>query len=442
MKKIIGFILILTAVGLVVMSCKKIIEKDPKMVISDQTALTTVEGLQTAIIGTYNALQNGDLYGGNIQACQDMLTNNVKPSGEGNIVYEETQMLEKNMSPDNRLSASFWSNAYYVVNMANSIIQAAPGVDMDSSVANPILGECLFIRAMMTFDLLRYIGNPNTGMGVPLLTEPTGIEGKPSRAPIEDCYAQIIADLNQAKALLPESNESRATKWAAYALLARVYFYHGDYALAEEEATVVINSGKFQLDTSLTSNFSPALNSEIIFAMMSTQTNTSCGTLNNYYRKASNGKFSPAPSLIKLFTFTGGTQDRRFTTFFTNIDGKWWTTMFDDRYMNVPLIRLGEVYLTRAESRFNLGNTVGALSDLNQTRRRAGLIDTLTIDPNQIYYERSKELVFQGDNFFNMKRLQKQKISDDQLPWNDVRLMYLIPQREMDVNPNLVQNEP
>jgi hypothetical protein len=110
--------------------------------------------------------------------------------------------------------------------------------------------------------------------------------------------------------------------------------------------------------------------------------------------------------------------------------------------MNVPLIRLGEVYLTRAESRFNLGNTVGALSDLNQTRRRAGLIDTLTIDPNQIYYERSKELVFQGDNFFNMKRLQKQKISDDQLPWNDVRLMYLIPQREMDVNPNLVQNEP
>jgi len=73
-------------------------------------------------------------------------------------------------------------------------------------------------------------------------------------------------------------------------------------------------------------------------------------------------------------------------------------------------------------------------------RKSAGIPDTTNINATLIYYERFKELCFKGDNFFNQKRLKKEKISDKELPYNSVRLMYLIPQREMDVNPNLVQN--
>jgi hypothetical protein len=98
------------------------------------------------------------------------------------------------------------------------------------------------------------------------------------------------------------------------------------------------------------------------------------------------------------------------------------------------------MYLNRAEMRFDLGNVQGALSDLNVIRHRALLPDETTVDPNKLYYERVKEFIFQGDNFFNQKRLKKATISDKKLPWNDVRLMYLIPQREIDINPNLVQN--
>lgn len=438
-KYISMFMLTVALIGFT--SCKKIIEKTPEMYLSDQTALTTVEGLQAALIGTYNAMMNGDLYGGNIWACGDMIANNVKPSGQGNIVYEETQMLEKNMSPDNRLTASFWQNAYYVINMANTILEAVPIVAPPAAVANQIRGECLFIRAMLYFDMVRYVGNPNNGLGVPLVLAPTGIDGKPARAQISDIYAQIVADLTEAASILPESNDDRATSWAAKALLSRVYFYLNDWDNCISISDEVINSNKFSLVDSVNTNFSTVITSEIIFAILSTQVQPAAGTLNGYYRLASNGKFSPSTTMLKVFTFTGGLKDQRYRQFFINQNGKYFTTMFDDRYMNIPLIRLAEVYLNRAEAKFKLGDTPGALEDLNVIRKRAGVPDSLQVNPSVLYYERFKELVFQGDNFFNMKRLQKMEISDLKLPWNSVRLMYLIPQREMDVNPNLVQNQ-
>jgi hypothetical protein len=180
--------------------------------------------------------------------------------------------------------------------------------------------------------------------------------------------------------------------------------------------------------------------SEIIFAILSTQTNTTAGALNGYYRYASNGKFSPSSGTLKIFTFTGGLDDQRYRTFFVNIDGKYFVTLFDDRYMNIPEIRLAEVYLNRGEARFDLGDSQGALADLNVVRKRAGVPDTTSLNSLAFYYERAKELAFQGDNFFNQKRLHREKISSKQLPWDSRSLMYPIPQREMDVNPNLVQN--
>ncbi|MBE0646886.1 MAG: RagB/SusD family nutrient uptake outer membrane protein [Bacteroidales bacterium] len=445
MKKIINLALGLVFILAVLASCEKITNKVPTSSISDETALTTYEGLQAALLGTYNALQSGDLYGGNIWACGDMLCNNVKNSGQGNIVYEETQMLEKNMSPDNRLSASFWDRCYFTINMANSIIEAIPLVAPAEEDANRLRGECLFIRAMLYFDMVRYLGNwvPGStanGLAVPLILVPTGIDARPSRNTIDEVYAQILNDLTEAAHLLPASNSNRATKWSAKALLSRVYFYLDQYQNCIDISTEVINDGGFKLVDSVVDNFGSTVTSEIIFAVLSTQTSTSAGTLNGYYRLASNGKFSPSTGVLKVFTFTGGLEDQRYSKFFITKDGRFFTTMFDDRYMNIPLIRLAEIYLNRGECRLNLGDTPGALEDLNVVRKRAGVSDSVNINATLYYYERIKELCFQGDNFFNQKRLKRENISDKKLPWDDRRLIYLIPQREIDVNPNLVQN--
>ncbi len=423
-------------------SCEKILDMEPKMDLSDKTALTTTFGLQAAIIGAYDRLQGGDLYGGRIWVSGDMIADNVKISGEQNTVYEELQMLNKTMSADNRITTSFWSNAYFTINLVNNVIQEIPNVT-DSEIAankNRLEGEALFIRALLHFDLLRYIGNPQTGLGIPYMLEPSGIDYKPARDNIETCYQNIISDLERAALLLPASNKDRATSWAAKALLARVHFYNGDYAQSADLCTEVIGNTAFELEPLIITNYTTIKSKEMIFGIMSTETDASCGTLNGYYRYKSSGKFSPSNDYIQILASEKSAGDNRVLQLYENIDGKFFTKKFDDRYMHVPLIRLSEMYLTRAESRVMLTDPDDeqALHDLNFIRKRAELPDARRATLSAIYLQRIKELAFEGDHFHNMKRLKRDVAG---LPWNDIKLLYKIPQRELDVNPNLQQNE-
>lgn len=444
MKKINKLLVIVAVISIIFTSCTDVLDVEPKMELSDQTALTTTFGLQTAIIGAYDRLQSGNLYGGRIWVAGDMLAENVQKSGQSALVYEEIQMMNKNMSPDNLITAEFWSDAYTTINLVNQVIAAIPEVEASGDVdiadsKDRIEGEALFIRALLDFDLVRYIGNTKTGEGVPLITEPTGVDGKPARATIDSVYSQVITDLKRAAVLLPGVNDDRATSWAAKALLSRVYFFQKDYTNAAIQATDVIENSGFELADSVQQNYTPTISKEIIFAIMSTSTDVSCGTLNMYYRIKSTPRFSPSNDIISYMTY-GGNTDQRLLQFFTKeSDGKFYTKKFDDRYMNVPVIRLAELYLTRAESRFNINpSDAVVLHDINILRKRANLTDLTAVTSSAIYLERTKELVFEGDNFFNMKRLEK-KIAGYE--WDDVKLLYKIPQRERDVNPNLTQNE-
>ncbi|MDD4644449.1 MAG: RagB/SusD family nutrient uptake outer membrane protein [Bacteroidales bacterium] len=425
----------------VLSSCEKMLEMEPKMDLSDKTALTSTAGLQSALIGAYDRIQGGDLYGGRIWVAGDMLADNVKISGEQNTVYEELQMINKTMSADNRITTSFWSNAYFTINLVNNVIKEIPNVSDKDIAANKdrLEGEALFIRALLYFDMVRYLGNPVTGLGVPYLKEPTGITVNPARDNIETCYQNIIADLEKAVTLLPATNSDRATKWAAYALLGRVRFYHGDYAESIIACTEVIDKGGFTLEPLIINNYSAAKSGEVIFAIMSTTADASCGTLNGYYRYKSSGKFSPSNDYIQVLASEKSSGDNRVMQLYENIEGKFFTKKFDDRYMNVPILRLSEMYLTRAECKVMVNAAdLTAVDDLNVIRARAGLTNAKKATLSAIYLQRIKELAFEGDHFHNMKRLQKDIAG---LPWNDIKLVFKVPQREMDVNPNMVQNE-
>jgi len=446
--KTIKYISTFILAGLVLFtSCDKVLDIEPKMDLSDKTALSTTFGLQAAIIGAYDRLQGGDLYGGRLWVAGDMIAGTVKISGEQNTVYEELQMLNKTMSADNRITTSLWQNAYFTINLVNSVIAEIPNVsDTEIEEAKDRLeGEALFIRAMLHFDLLRYIGNPNTGEGIPYLKEPSGIDYQPARDDIETCYQNIITDLRRAMTLLPASNNDRATSIAAEALLARVLFYHGDYADAAQACTNVIDNFSGNLEEQIINNYSSTKSSEMIFGLMSTETDGSAGTLNGYYRFKSSAKFSPSNDFIQLLASETGAGDNRVKQLYANFEGKFFTIKFDDRYMHVPLIRLSEMYLTRAECRIMIDpddNDGGALADLTVIRDRAGLPKLPRVNSTFILIQRIKELSFEGDYLHNMKRLKRDiNIGTESIPWNDIRLIYKIPQRELDVNPNLTQNE-
>jgi starch-binding outer membrane protein, SusD/RagB family len=111
-----------------------------------------------------------------------------------------------------------------------------------------------------------------------------------------------------------------------------------------------------------------------------------------------------------------------------------------DRFGDVPIIRLAEMYLTRAEANQRLNTTVGAtpLADVNTIRTRAKLPALTDVTLDQILKERYLELAFEGHNLFEKRRL-KQNLGT--IAWNSPTLIFPIPQRETDVNKNLVQNE-
>jgi len=108
-----------------------------------------------------------------------------------------------------------------------------------------------------------------------------------------------------------------------------------------------------------------------------------------------------------------------------------------DAYL--PVIRLAEMYLIRAEANFQNSTQIGdtPINDIAAIRDRAGLTTDVLATIELIRLERKRELAWEGHRLHDAKRW-KENIGD--LPYNDNSLVLPIPQREIDVNENLQQN--
>ena len=131
----------------------------------------------------------------------------------------------------------------------------------------------------------------------------------------------------------------------------------------------------------------------------------------------------------------------------------WWNTKFNSwqgsfGQDNVPLIRISEMYLIRAEASVKLSapNYTQSRSDINILRAARGLSPTTANDGTlaaAVQKERRLELCFEGHRFFDLKRLGldiTKEAPSVTLPYTDFKVVAGIPQTEMDVNKNLVNN--
>ena len=442
-------------------SCEKVMDVNPVVELADEIALNSTLGLDAAMIGAYNKLSNGDLYGGRYWVSPDMIAGSVKISGLQNTVFEELQLLNKTMSAQsNRIVQSTWQASYEAIAIINKVLAFLPEVndaEMTIDTRKRIEGECKFLRALYFFELTRLYGYDVSGHGplaVPVFTEPLGPFDTPSRATMEEAYAQINQDLDDAATLLVGINTNgRATDIAAKALQSRVRFYEEDWPGVIEAADYVISNfeskprgglAEDMLDCFQTGSPDP----EVLFAVLSSDTDDASGTLRSYYRIASNSKFiMTIPYLVKIGAHVATHDDARARVdhAFVNVDGKVYTTKFDVDFLSVPVIRLAEIYLNRAEARVHQGNGAGAADDLNVVRERSGAgsySSPATLADCE--KERNVELYLEGDYFHNMKRLQKPDfaydINKNKYNWDDVKLVFPIPRSQTEVNPNLVQN--
>ncbi len=430
-------------------ACNKQLVTTPTQDIPTSAAFTTNDDVQAALVGTYAALGNRNLYGGRIFLGPDLLANTGEVKWSG--TYQQfTQINIKAIPIDNLFVENTWLNAYTAINDANNVLSAL-GV-LNAVSKDRVEGEAKFIRGSVYFDLVRVYakawndGTPASNAGVPIVLTPTTIitnANKISRKSVAEVYAQAIKDLTEAEAKLPASNGFYATKFSAAAMLARIYLQQGDYANAAAAANRVIVSKMFTLAATYAAAFptmfppAPVANTmEDVFAI---QVNASSGV--NGYQEfySANGRADITINPAHLVLYEMG--DDRKNLFYTSNDYTY-TGKFDNLYGNVHIIRLAEMYLTRAEANFRLGTTVGdsPLNDVNVIRERALLPDLsiLNLSLARIIKERKLELAFEGFSLHDAKRL---KNPIGVLPYNSPKLVYPIPKREMIVNNSLTQNE-
>jgi hypothetical protein len=401
------------------------------------------------------------------------------------------------VSPTLTYGGEHWGPFYKIIFRCNAAIEglSSSGADvLTPKVKLQLLGEAKFVRSFFYFYLVNEFGD------VPLvLTTDPQMNINLARSPKADVYKQMINDLLDAEdklssdyldvTLLSKTSERvRPTKWAAAALLARVYLYNGNftgdasnYTNAEAKASEVINNtGSYALLPTLNGVFLKN-SKEAIWQIQPTDVNFNTregqilvipgtgpafgGTGNpvvlstqllgsfeaNDKRKAKGNwvdtiiyKSSPAPlkydtlpyvAKYKIGTSTGVNTIAGLTEYFT-------------------VLRLAEQYLIRSEARAQLANFNGSQSDLNLIRNRAGL---LSITPNDktslltaILYERQHELFGEwGHRWLDLKRTGNIEavmtlvtpINTGGSPtWRSYQQLFPIPMDIIQTSPNVRQN--
>jgi len=359
------------------------------------------------------------------------------------------------------------------------LIEATEKLNADAAFKKQINGEAKFLRALFYFDLMRaFAYDPNAIVaasnkgGVPLILKGSldvGDVTLPARASIDEVYAQIIKDLEAAIADLPAraSSPHNATGGAAMALLSRVHLYKGDWANAAKFATDALASrqGTFATSANYVASWRTPVNPESMFEVLFFNVSESPGVneslqstyttmvaLGNRTTTGGFGDLVPTDGLLAELNSEAGDLRRSFYELGTA--GRGTARIECTKFLgkngvlnldNVPLIRVSEMYLNRAEALAMSGNDAGALADLNAIRTRAGLPARTglagTALMTEILRQRRLELAFEGHRWFDLKRRGLDVVkSPSTIAFSDFRILANLPIREIQANTNLVQN--
>lgn len=448
MKNYINYRILFSFLALAFLACDDNLDIEPEQALSPEVATESPANIKNILNSIYGDARSSSSYGGGIGLASELLANAGELSWNGTFV-QPAEYNEKAVLTGNSFVSGIWLNGYQINNQANIVLANLDVFEVESE-RDKTEGEAKFLRALNYFDLVRLFAKPykrgtNGGEpGVPIILEPVVDASKityPARNSITEVYGQVINDLNDAYELLPSSNQYFADKYAAKALLARVYLQMGNYEMARDAADIVIkNSGH-----SLTATFADAFNNpqdstEDIFAIQVTAQDGSSHSFNLYWAGRNFGGRNGDPDLSILgphFTIYDDSNDDRADFFY---EGRGTATLkWQNQFANIPIIRLAEMYLIRAEANERLGTQVGAtpLEDINKLRLRANASPLPSVDLGNILMERRRELAFEGFALFDAKRLGR---DIGNISYDDNRLVLPIPLREMDANPELVQN--
>jgi len=438
--------------GFTVSSCKKFVELGaPPTQISFDDAFKTDASAQSVVMGIYTLSSAG------VNGFLTHVTFYPGISGD-DVQYNGTDAGVQEFSKNALLSTNgfvnnTWGNLYPLIKNANNAVSGiTSSTTLTASTKAQLLGEAKFLRAYFYFYAVNLFGD----VPLPLKDDYSAFENAAlPRTPSAQVYAQIIKDLTEAQAALPNAYigtfRGRANKLAATALLARVYLYQKDYANAEAQATQVINAGTYSL---------PA--PELAFINSSNEIIWQIGNLTGV-SVAGNGYVSAATS-IPAYSLADGTYQSFEST--TDLRRANWTstkTLGGKTYYSITkykigsgtgneynvALRLAEQYLIRAEARAQQNNLSGAKTDLDIVRARAGLAGvSATLTQAQmlsaVEQERKMELFGEwGHRWLDLKRTNRADAVLGALrptTWKTTSVLYPVPDAQRLINTALTQN--
>jgi hypothetical protein len=479
MKKI--FIIPTLLLLVIVISCSKELELTPHQIYYDNFYQTEEDALN-AVNTVYDVLGTVNQYSNTLWLLQDISSDdcNARPTLDDPNLHQFTTY---NIQPSNNYLAGIWQSSYLGISRANVVLEKVPAINMDSAIRERAVGEARFLRGVFYFNLVRLFGE------VPIITVPvsaslTDEEIYLAKSPVSAVYARIIEDLTMAAERLPlkytnANDKGRASRGAAWGLLSKVYLTTNDWANASLYASKVIDSKQYSLNADYISNFKEVNKNgkESVFEVQ-------------FYKKANSENsqmvIAGLPSIPGLFA--AGTETmlpttdllnsfetgdhRKDVTFFSSywfytFEPHIWKYWDQDAYKpsattqsgaDFFVMRFSEILLMYAEAlnEANSGPTAEAYTAVNLVRARArngktGILPDLAgLDHDAfkkaVLNERRHEFVSEGHRWYDLVRTGtliesvKRAKGDISNP-TSINYVFPIPQRELDNNKNLKQNE-
>ena len=441
------------------LSCNDLLDVDAENTISGDvivdgvSALNVLDGAYFNLFGIYDGANGGELLGGDFKIIPTLMSRHdgQEISWQSDVFPNYTRFSQNNYTNvDPRIEAN-WLRGYETINIANNLLA---NLDVISSTETRELveGQSLAIRGILYFEMVRlwglqYSSQAASSLSIPLIDYP--INTTADLAPIElasvdAVYSQVELDLQQASGLLQGKNlgSTRLSYYAVEAYRGKVALQKGEYSNAVTHFTNVID-GPFQLMDSPLAAFNNADPvSEDVLAIVQTPIATtgnitSATGLAPMFSRLSSTGFGAFQILESAFgnlqkTFIPNhpnfyPQDLRHSiqdvdvtqspdevdSAFYRVNGNLSSAKFLRPTDVIPVIRLAEIHLSRAEAihenLFTSPIDPTALEDVNMIRRRAGIPE---LDGTQSEFafldsvrnEKYRELIYEGLIFHDLKR--------------------------------------
>lgn len=452
MKKNIIYILL---AALTLGSCSEdFLDKSNPNQIGEESFWSSKSDAEYALVGCYDALQSGQMYGGGVYSSgmrdHDCLSDNSYNAWEWQGLEN---IADGSIDYSHWLLSGFWENSYKGIVRCNEVIHNVPNIEMDKDDIDRVVAEARFLRALYYFNLSNAFGQ------VPLILDVQAVDNADVAKNTErEIFDAVIDDLKYAADKLSNYNYSHADKGAALSLLAKVYLYDQKYDLAAEAAKKVIDLKQYSLFDDYSSLFTVAneVNNEVVFTV---RFGTGFGDNNGEsfsgtWAKVPQTHHQPMPNFIDDFYCTDGlpidesplynsnkkneNRDPRLeaTIIFPGevwIDGgspfnkkKTKTGYAMQKYIrnevgflsdgpqDFYVIRYADVLLMRAEALIESDNTSQEIYDLiNEVRDRVGMphveaVEGAGLSKDQLRkvlrHERRVEFGLEGTRYYDLKR--------------------------------------